>query len=63
MIGVIRGMLGVQAISHMCPGNRLCELLPADEAPEEVPDVDIFPLQPQLPQPGEAGVKGLGFRA
>ncbi|CAJ1430654.1 unnamed protein product, partial [Effrenium voratum] len=24
-------------------GNVLCELLPMDEAPEDVPDVDIFP--------------------
>ncbi|CAE7312776.1 HSP90 [Symbiodinium necroappetens] len=32
-------------------GNRLCELLPPEEAPDDVPDVDIFPkLQPQLPQ-------------
>ena len=25
------------------PGNRLCELLPPEEAPDDVPDVDIFP--------------------
>ncbi|CAE7363954.1 HSP90 [Symbiodinium microadriaticum] len=24
-------------------GNRLCELLPPEEAPDDVPDVDIFP--------------------
>ncbi|CAJ1334242.1 unnamed protein product [Effrenium voratum] len=29
-------------------GNVLCELLPMDEAPEDVPDVDIFPQLPQL---------------